>query len=645
MQSHAGAVSPNGHHRLHPVKQACALATVSLAVMLTGDAHADDEPITTQPPAPTALTEEEQLQALIDAGETVEVFDERPEKPFDRDTEIRLTGEQLAARGAVDLGSALALLPDVSVRDGGRGGFTIDIRGGRRGAVVVLIDGVSVTDPYYGTFDVSSIPITDIVQIRVATTPQSPIDGPGGTGGVVEVLTRDAVGPQVVIARLTGTSLLTFGVTGTARAALSEHVALRVSASGTAGGYEFELPGGASADEGRRSATGTARLEYRRGDRRAVLDASIDDRRYLLPPNDGGTVFLLVDRETTLRASAKVDDKVGSLQLQGQTWAFSLDRKSRNFSGPDLGTELISDHLSASRFGGMVLATKPFKRDFRWVTSATLDYQDARFIDGPRESGGDVAILQGAAALQYERTRFRVDAAGGVAVPLKIDADPWPEAKVVAKYKPLWQLELTGTVGYKGRVPTLRERFDEATGNPDLDPEHAFHAEVRAIETRDRLRLEVAPFYRRTRGTTRQIMSITQNLGELDIYGVDFQGRVTVHPKVEVGGSYNYIRAKSDLSDDPLDRLPHHRADAWVQVRPLRQLAALARVRYASDAIEMNTPTPEYVLVEGTLTAPLSKEYLAVLRVEDALDERPVVRAGFTSPGRVVSVILQGTWD
>src|SRR5829696_6579104 len=76
--------------------------------------------------------------------ETIEIFDERPDKPFDRDTEVRLTGEQLAARGAVDLGSALALLPDVTVRDAGRGGFNIDIRGARKGAVSILIDGVLV---------------------------------------------------------------------------------------------------------------------------------------------------------------------------------------------------------------------------------------------------------------------------------------------------------------------------------------------------------------------------------------------------------------------------------------------------------------------------------------------------------------------
>src|SRR5689334_8647133 len=188
------------------------------------------------------LSDEEALRMAEEQAaesETIVVFDERPEKPFDRDTEVRLTGEQLAARGATDLASALALLPDVSVRDVGRGGFNVDIRGARKGAVSVLVDGVLVTDPYYGTFDVSTIPITDIVQIRMSTTPQSPIDGPGGPGGVIEVLTRDAYGEQLVIARATGDTLPSAGLTGTARVPLAKALALRISMAGLAGARDM----------------------------------------------------------------------------------------------------------------------------------------------------------------------------------------------------------------------------------------------------------------------------------------------------------------------------------------------------------------------------------------------------------------------
>ena len=38
-----------------------------------------------------------------------------------------------------------------------------DLRGARKGAVKVIIDGIPVDEPYYGTFDLSSIPVTDIV--------------------------------------------------------------------------------------------------------------------------------------------------------------------------------------------------------------------------------------------------------------------------------------------------------------------------------------------------------------------------------------------------------------------------------------------------------------------------------------------------
>src|SRR6187455_1438385 len=192
---------------------------ISLISLWGARAHAEE---------PTPPISDDDLVKLSQ-GEAIEIYDERPDKPFDRDTEVRLTGEQLAARGAVDLGTALALLPEVTVRDAGRGGFNIDIRGARKGAVSILVDGVLVTDPYYGTFDVSTIPVTDIVQIRVATTPQSPIDGPGGPGGIIEVHTRDAVGPQLVIGRIIADSLPSFGMTGTARLALAKSIALRLS--------------------------------------------------------------------------------------------------------------------------------------------------------------------------------------------------------------------------------------------------------------------------------------------------------------------------------------------------------------------------------------------------------------------------------
>lgn len=602
--------------------------------------------------APAGLSDAE-LQKLAD-GDVIEIFDERPDKPFDRDTEVRLTGEQLAARGATDLATALAMIPDVAVRDAGRGGFNIDIRGARKGAVSVLIDGVLVTDPYYGTFDVSTIPITDIVQIRVATTPQSPIDGPGGPGGVIEVLTRDGVGDQIVIARLTSDTLPTFGITGTARAKLAKRVGLRLSASGLGGARDLELPGEASVGEGRRAATGAGRLEYRKGDRRIALDGFLDDRHYVSPPSDvNRSSILMIDRETSVRGSVRADEKIGKLQLQGQYYGSYLFRRSRFFADPAFATQESSETISAVRSGGSALATKPITKDLRWAASSSIYHEKALVTKATGEYvRGDVTMLELAADGQYEHKGIRIDAAAGLAMPFGVGADPWPEGKLVAKYKPKQELELTATTGYKGRLPSLRERFDSVNGNPALDPEKAAHVELRAVETRGRWKLEAAPFFRHTTGIIRTstdpaMMNKLTNLGRVNFWGIDTQVRVSIVPDhVEVGGAYNYVKANSDSSgDDPIDRLPHNRFDAWVQGSLDKRFSGLARVKYYGNAIDKGTTVDGYALVEANLTAQLSKEYLAVLRVDDLLNVAPETRDGYHLPGRVISVVLQGMWQ
>jgi outer membrane receptor protein involved in Fe transport len=600
-------------------------------------------------PSPT-LSDADLLK--MSQEEQIEIYDERPDKPFDRDTEVRLTGEQLAARGATDLSSALALLPDVIVRDAGRGGTNIDVRGGRKGEVTIFIDGVLVSDPYYGTFDLSSIPITDIVQIRLSTAPQSPIDGPGGPGGVIEVHTRDAIGPQLVIGRTSADSQPSFGMTGTARVALAKSLALRLSASMLGGGRSMPLPAGAAINEDRHSATGSGRLEYREGKQRLVLDGFIDERHYLAPPSDVVTsAILLVDREGTQRASAKGDLEVDKLQLEAQGWVHHLYRLSRYFTDQTLSTQTSAEYLNALRTGGMVLATQPFAKEWRWAASTTVDRESADVRGGPMPVVGDTTLVEVAGDLQYEHKTVRLDGSVGLAAPFGVKADPWPEGKLVAKWRPSFgDLELTGTVAHKGRVPSLRERFDPSNGgNPNLAPEKDDLFEARGIYNVDtHVRVELAPFYRHTSGIIRNnIMTMMlTNLGITNFYGADVLARVRVHPLAEVGGAYDYIYAKSETTGpNPLDRLPQHRGEVWAQVMPDPRLTVLARVRYFGTTTDQGTQLPAYTLVEGTVTAPVSKQYLIVGRIDDALDARPLTRNGYHMIGRVISLVLQGQWD
>jgi outer membrane receptor protein involved in Fe transport len=622
-------------------------------------------PAPTPAPTPVELTDEE-LERMVTQIEIIQIWDERPDKPYDRDTEVRLTGEELMEQGATDLATALALIPEINVRDGGRGGFNVDIRGARKGALRVLIDGVSVSDPWYGTFDVSTIPVTDIVQIRLSTGPASPIDGPGGPGGVVEVHTRDAHGGRLVVGRLTSDSLPTFGGSATGRTALTPDLSLRLSASGLWGVREFELPSMSQLDEDRRATTGTARLEYRPNERRRIaLDGFVDDRTYVPPPTDEleRVNVLLIDRETTGRGQLSLDEKVGSLQLAARAWTHALKRRSRNLRQPELTVVANNEELFAMRTGANVLATRPIVKVLRWVASATVDYERARVATAVTNmddtvthdvNRGDVILLEAAAGLQYEDGPLRVDGAIGVAMPIGIGADPWPEAKVVTRYRPMSQLELIATLAHKGRTPSLRERYGPGNGNEALDPEIASHGELRIVgRPNEQIEVSAAPYYRRSEGTIRNdtMTGLLTNLGTVDVRGVD--ARATVRPIsiLLVGAAYELTMDRErpepgePWDDDPLDRLPEHRADAWITAEPWSRVKGTVRARYFGESVDREMPVAAYTTLEASAAATWRDDWMAIVRCDDITDEAPETRSGFHLPGRVFSLIVQGTWD
>ena len=74
-------------------------------------------------------------------------------------------------------------------------------------------------------------------------------------------------------------------------------------------------------------------------------------------------------------------------------------------------------------------------------------------------------------------------------------------------------------------------------------------------------------------------------------------------------------------------------------------LSGYARARAITRFIDGGVTVPGYTLVEAAVTDQLSRKYTAVLRADDLLDARPLVRASYHGTGRVVSLILQGTWD
>ena len=591
-----------------------------------------------------------QVAPAVDLA-VIEVWGERPEKPFDRDTELRLTGDQLAELGATNLAEALALLPDIDVREAGRGGQQIDIRGARKGSVKILIDGISVGDPYYGNFDVSSIPVTDIVQIRVSTSPSSPIDGAGGPGGVIEVHTRDAVGDSLVAASVQGTTLPSASAAATGRAMVTDTLAMRVSATGDLGSRDFSMPS-TTLDEDRQNVSGAARLEYRKGTRRVVTDAVIDYRSYVVAPGeDGLDDILVIDGESAGRIGVTADDYIGDWRLQGRAYAHLLTRESTYYVDPQLEMVARTEDIDASRAGVGAVINHPIGRHMQYIASAVIDTEsaDVAGFDG-MTTGGRASVAELATGFQLERGNYRVDAAGGIAAPIGIDADPWPELKIVASYAPARQLELTVTGARKGRVPTLRERFRLDIGNVGLGPEQATFGEVAvAMKPATWLAFDVAGYLRETNGLIRFDGDLAElvNTGDLSIRGIDTKLTITPSDAVTGGVAWEFTDAYSpDLGTQPLDHLAANRGSAWLQLSFGAGRGVRTQARYVGDRIDRNQTLPAYTTYELSAFARLRGDLFATVRVDNLLDERHELRiGGVRAPGRVIMLSLRGSFN
>ncbi len=105
-----------------------------------------------------------------------------------------LTGEWLEANQIRYVADALRQVPGFSVsRTGAYGGLTqVRVRGAEANQLLVMVDGIDVSEAGQGEFDFSSLLVDDIERIEILRGPQSAFWGSKAMAGVINVITRRA---------------------------------------------------------------------------------------------------------------------------------------------------------------------------------------------------------------------------------------------------------------------------------------------------------------------------------------------------------------------------------------------------------------------------------------------------------------------
>lgn len=123
-----------------------------------------------------------------------------------------IPGDQIQLTGTPYVADILRQVPGFAVsRTGSFGGLTdVRVRGSEANHVLVLIDGVPVSETSTGGFDFGRLAVSNIERIEVLRGPQSAFWGANAMAGVINIVTRSADG-----AGLTGSLATEFGTDGT----------------------------------------------------------------------------------------------------------------------------------------------------------------------------------------------------------------------------------------------------------------------------------------------------------------------------------------------------------------------------------------------------------------------------------------------
>jgi vitamin B12 transporter len=303
-----------------------------------------------------------------------------------------LSADTLDNRQTRIVSDILRDVPGIAVsRTGAVGGMTqIRVRGTESNHVLVLIDGIKASDPYYGEFDFATLIADPEAKVEVLRGQQSSLYGSDAIGGVIQYITLTGAEAPGFTARAEGGSFGTY--TGGARAA------------GVSGDLDYALSGAYAHTDG----TPTARLGTR--DVGSTNGAGSGKLIWTPAPN-----FKLTG--VARYSYTKADSDNSETDPASPLFGYTVDSpgvfyRNKAFYGLIRAEFTGLDGRWTNALSGQIADTR--RRGF---TDAGLDYGDnGRRLKGSFESslrfGTDTVVHRVTAAVDVEREEFQNKAPG-----------------------------------------------------------------------------------------------------------------------------------------------------------------------------------------------------------------------------------------
>ena len=578
-----------------------------------------------------------------------------------------ISNEDLAERQTRIVSDVLRDVPGIAVsRTGAIGGMTqVRVRGSEGNHVLVLIDGIKASDPYYGEYDFGTLIADEAAKVEVLRGQQSSLYGSDAIGGVIQYITltgREAPGLSV---RAEGGSFGTF--TGGARAAgFSDTFDYAVS------GSVYRTDGTPTArygtrDVGSTSVGASAKLTWTPSSifkitgvgRYSYTDADANNsENNPASPLFGYTVDspgVYIRNEAfygLVRADLSLADGRWNNALTGQV--ADTRRKGYDAAGFDYGdngTRYKGAFESSYRFGtdrivNRITGAVDFEREeFQNTTPSSFVFQGRRSTDnwgfvGQYELTVDNAFSAGASIRRDLNNRFA-------------DVTTW---RAQAGYRLPFGLRVRGAYGTGVKNPGYYELYGYSDGryigNPNLKPEKSegWEAGVDQDVAGGKATIGVTYFDSRLKDeiytsypAPTYIATPSNRTTKSTQHGIEVVASARPIPQIKFDLAYTWLKARENGAEEV--RRPKHVASLNTTIFSNDQrFSGTLTVRYNgrnTDVVYTNpTYVPvrvsmqEFVLVNLNAQYRLSDRFSLFGRVENLFDEQYEEIFSFATPGR-----------
>ncbi|MFI5311232.1 MAG: TonB-dependent receptor plug domain-containing protein [Gemmatimonadales bacterium] len=590
-----------------------------------------------------------------------------------------LRGEALRAEGITRVLDALRLVPGAAVVASGPVGSqtSLFLRGGNSNYVRVLVDGVAVNDAG-GSFDFAALSTDNVDRIEIVRGPTSVLYGSDAVTGVVQVFTRDGLGPLSTHAMVGGGS----------RGALRGELGF----SGGGARTGFTIDGAEESTNGILAFNNRFVNDVLSLSARATPDSGTDARlsvrwssaTYHYPTDYTGAVVDRNSEQTDHRlvVGAEVGRRL-SERAEVRVALGSNEFLPRSNDGPDspadttgfygfysraVRTRRTADaRLNLGYARGVFTAGVDVARDRERSSSLSLSQYgpDAGGFEAARHNTGAYvqAIGDASARLSY---------ALGARVDRNSAFGSYQTVRASAAYVLSSIARVRASVGSGFKAPSFFENFSTGyvTGNPSLRPERSQGAElgVDAFLAGGALTVRATGYLQQFRDVIQYAGTAPApgapnyfNVAAADADGIELEAEYHGLDHLVLGGSFTWTDTRTTRAGfdstaganyvvgQPLIRRPPHTftmSAAYVLGSASVQLVAV-RVGQRQDRDYAAFPTaavalPAYVKVDLSAVVPLperiSRRVALVARVDNLMDASYDEIARYPAPGRTVFV-------